>query len=69
MPAIIISPYARAGYIDHTPYEFCSVLRFIEEQHKLAPLTARDSQANSLGLSLDPGQKPLAPFVISGRLQ
>jgi hypothetical protein len=55
--------------VDHTPYEFCSVLRFIEEQHKLSPLTARDSQANSLGLNLDLGQKPLAPFVISGRLQ
>jgi phospholipase C len=69
VPAIIISPYARAGYVDHTPYEFCSVLRFIEEQHRLSPLTARDQQANSLGLTLDPARKPLAPLLISGRLQ
>src|SRR5262249_32536756 len=68
VPAVVISPYARAGYVDHTSYEFCSVLRFIEEQHKLPPLTARDQQANSMGLSLDPSREPLAPMVISGQL-
>jgi hypothetical protein len=69
VPTIIISPYAHAGFIDHTPYEFCSVLRFIEDRFKVPPLTARDQQANDLGMSLDLAQKPLAPFVISGRLQ
>lgn len=64
VPTIIISPYAHANSIDHTPYEFCSVLRFIESRFKVPPLTARDTQANDLGLSLDLGQKPLAPFVI-----
>ena len=31
VPMIIISPYAKAGVITHTGYEFSSVLRFIEE--------------------------------------
>ena len=50
-PALIISPYTRAGdnpdggYVDHTDYEFSSVLRFIEDLHGLKPLTDRDAQA------------------------
>lgn len=31
VPLLIISPYARVGYISHTQYEFSSVLKFIEE--------------------------------------
>jgi phospholipase C len=69
VPALIVSPYAHAGFVDHTPYEFCSVLHFIEDQFKLPPLTARDHQANDLGMTLDPAQRPLAPFLISGRLR
>jgi phospholipase C len=69
VPAILISPYARAGVIDHTPYEFCSVLRFIEDRFGVPALTARDGQANNLSASFDPGQKPLAPFLISAPLQ
>jgi phospholipase C len=67
VPTIIISPYARANFVDHTPYEFCSVLRFIEDRFRLPALTDRDSKANNLGMSLDLAQKPLAPFVIGGR--
>jgi phospholipase C len=69
VPTLIVSPYVRAGFVDHTPYEFCSVLRFIEDRFKLPPLTARDHQANDLGMTLDSAQRPLAPFLISGRLR
>ncbi|HEX3671743.1 MAG TPA: alkaline phosphatase family protein [Candidatus Cybelea sp.] len=31
VPCLIISPYAKVGYVDHTQYEFGSILRFIEE--------------------------------------
>jgi phospholipase C len=68
VPAIVVSPYVHPGFIDHTPYEFCSVLHFIEDRFQLHPLTARDQQANSLGLALDPSQKPLAPFLIGAPL-
>ncbi len=29
IPTIIVSPYAKAGWVDHTPYDTTSILRFI----------------------------------------
>jgi phospholipase C len=58
-PALIISPWTKAGAnrdggsIDHTEYEFSSVLRFIEDLHGLEPLTARDRTADPLSGALD----------------
>lgn len=48
VPAIIISPYAKRHFIDHTQYDTTSILRFIEARWNLAPLTSRDAQANDL---------------------
>jgi hypothetical protein len=62
VPAIIISPYSRAGMVDHTTYNFDSMLRFIEQRFNLAPLTNADATANSIAGSLNFGQKPLAPL-------
>ncbi len=58
-PALIISPYDRrgdnpdGGYVDHTTYEFSSVLKFIEDLHSLPSLTDRDKNANPLSGALD----------------
>lgn len=38
IPAIVISPYARKGYVDHTRYDISSILRFITERFDLVPL-------------------------------
>ena len=43
VPAIIISPLARSGYVDHTEYETVSILKFLEFRFNLAPLSARDA--------------------------
>jgi acid phosphatase len=46
IPALIISPFAKRGFIDHTPYDTGSVLRLIERRHDLAHLAgiaARDA--------------------------
>jgi phospholipase C len=48
VPTIIISPYARRGFVDHTRYETVSILKFIEERFALAPLSSRDANANDL---------------------
>lgn len=48
VPAIIISPYARRGYVDHTVYDTTSILRFIEWLWDLEPLGTRDATANNL---------------------
>jgi phospholipase C len=48
VPLLVISPWAKKGYIDHTTYEFSSVLRFIETLYDLQPLTARDRRAHDM---------------------
>ncbi|XZF16242.1 alkaline phosphatase family protein [Chitinophagaceae bacterium MMS25-I14] len=48
VPAIIISPFAKQGYVDHTQYETVSILSFIEKRWNLKPLTDRDKNANPL---------------------
>jgi phospholipase C len=65
VPTIIISPYAKTGYIDHTRYDFTSVLRTIENRFKLQPLTSRDSEATDLRNSMNFNQQPLPPFLIT----
>ncbi len=48
VPTIIISPFAKKGYIDHTQYDTTSILRFIEKRWSLAPLGTRDASGNDL---------------------
>jgi phospholipase C len=46
IPAIIVSPYARRGFVDHTPMDTTSILRFITRRFELPTLhgiTVRDS--------------------------
>jgi len=38
IPAIIVSPFAKKGFVDKTPYDTGSVLRFITRRWSLAPL-------------------------------
>jgi phospholipase C len=48
IPAIIISPFAKKAYVDHTQYETVSILAFIEKRWGLKPLNSRDGNANPL---------------------
>ena len=48
VPAIIISPYAKRGFVDHTVYDTTSILRFVEWRWNLRPLGERDANANNL---------------------
>lgn len=43
VPTIIVSPFVRAGYIDHNQYETVSILKLIEKQFALPPLSPRDA--------------------------
>jgi phospholipase C len=43
VPAIIVSPYARQHYVDHTQYETVSILALIEKRFGLPALGARDA--------------------------
>ena len=48
VPAIVISPFAKQGFIDHTQYDTTSILKLIETRYNLQPLSNRDAQANDL---------------------
>jgi phospholipase C len=63
VPALFISPYSKPGFVDSTTYDFTSILRFIEENWGLEPLTARDATANSLRTSLDFRISPRPPRI------
>jgi phospholipase C len=67
VPLLIISPYAKPGYISHTQYEFSSVLKFIEERFGLAPMTGRDAAANDTTDSFNWTQAPNPPLLLSAR--
>ena len=67
VPLLVISPYAKLGYISHTQYEASSVLKFIEERFGLPPLTDRDANANDLMDAFDFTQQPTPPFVLTPR--
>jgi len=54
IPAIIISPYAKAGTVDHTQYDTASILRLITRTFGLTALpglTARDAALTANGAS------------------
>ncbi|KVO58321.1 acid phosphatase [Burkholderia stagnalis] len=38
IPALVIAPFAKKGYVDHTLYDTNSILRFISRVHGLVPL-------------------------------
>ncbi len=48
VPAIIVSPYAKKGYVDHTRYDTTSILAFIELRWDLPPLGIADASAGNL---------------------
>jgi phospholipase C len=63
VPAVIVSPYARPGFVLHNALDHTSVLKLIEEKWNLPPLTHRDAAAVSPRGALDLAAPPafLAP--------
>jgi phospholipase C len=45
VPMLIVSPYAKRGYVTHVQYETASVLRFIEDTFDLGQLAKSDARA------------------------
>lgn len=63
VPMLVVSPYAIAGaahkgYISHTPYEFGSILKYIEETWNLPSLGTTDVRATSISDVFNYRQKP-----------
>ena len=53
VPTLIISPFARSGFIDHTFYDTTSILAFLERRFELDPLSDRDAGAKDLTAAFD----------------
>jgi phospholipase C len=43
VPMLVVSPYARTGVVDHTYADHASVLKFIERNWRLSPLSERST--------------------------
>jgi len=54
IPLIGVGPMVRQGHVDHTPYDFNSILRTIELRFGLAPLTDADANAYPMRNLLQP---------------
>ncbi len=67
VPLLIISPFAKTGYISHTVYEHSSVLKFVETRYQLPALTVRDGMASDMLDSFDFNQQPQAPLILEPR--
>jgi phospholipase C len=57
VPTIIMSPFARRGFIDHNIYETASILALIEHRFGLKPLGSRDATAKDLTPAFDFGAR------------
>ncbi len=60
VPALVVSPYARAGYISPTQYEFGSILKYVEQNWGLGSLGTSDERATSIADCFDYSQSPIA---------
>jgi len=59
VPALIISPYAKAGYISPTGYQFGSILKYIEDNWNLGSLGTSDKKSKSIIDCFDYSQTPI----------
>ena len=64
-PALMVSPWAKRGHIEHGTMDFTSILRFIEDNWGLRPLATRDRRANSIAAGLDFESPPREATLLS----
>lgn len=68
VPALLVSPFARRGFVDDTPLDFTSMVRFITTNWSVPPLATRDASAQTFMGAFDfanPGRPPA--FLASTR--
>jgi len=59
VPLIVVSPYAKAGYISHVNHDFGSILNFVEQVFGLPSLGYADARADDLSDCFDFNQTPI----------
>jgi phospholipase C len=69
VPLIVISPFAKKGYVSHTPTDYTAMLKFIETRWNLANLTKRDAAQADMTEFFDwtaPNADPPTPPTLVG---
>jgi phospholipase C len=61
VPLIIVSPYAKTGYVSHQQHEFGSILNFVEQNWNLGSLGYTDARSDNFSDCFDFSQSP-RPF-------
>src|SRR5581483_774795 len=69
VPLIVISPWAKAGYISHVTHDFGSILNLIEGTFGLPSLGYADAYADDLSDCFNFNQTPLTFKTISAPLK
>jgi len=65
IPAIVVSPFSRGGHISHVYADHASVVKFIEANWKLSPLTSRsrDNYPNPVSTTANPYVPTNSPAI------
>jgi phospholipase C len=61
VPFVLVSPFAKAGYVDHTQGTFFSILAMIEKTFGLTPLNLSDAGAYDYHNMINLNQAPIRP--------
>ncbi len=68
LPMVIVSPYAKQGFVDHNDASFASILAFTEHIFGLPRLNKVDGAAYDYFQSFNFAQKPLPPIPLPRHL-
>jgi phospholipase C len=58
IPNIVISPFSKPHYVDHTPIDTTAILAFIEKRFGLPPINKRDAAQPDISFFFDFGGAP-----------
>jgi phospholipase C len=62
VPCVVVSPYAKKGFVDSTQYEHSSLCKFAETVFGIPPMSARDAASEDMTNAFDFTQAP-RPFT------
>jgi phospholipase C len=68
VPLIVVSPYARHGYVSHHFHEVSGFLHFIEKNFDMGTLGARDAGTDAFSDCFDYTQKPAPYHTVAARV-
>ena len=69
VPLLVVSPYAKSGYVSHVNHDFSSIVKFVETAFGLPSLGFGDARADDLTDFFNFNQKPLPFHTIKAPLK